>query len=760
MDKFLAFGVLGLATGAIYAIAASGLVLTYTTSGIFNFAHGALGMVAAFVYWQMRFDWQWPAWISLILVLFVFAPLFGAFIDRVILRGLQGSSEVTKIIVSVGLLVGLIGAVDWIWPPEDRVGFRAFFDGERISLGGNNITYHSIITTVCAIAVAIAPAVPPLPHTFGSVDAGGRRQPGLAELNGARPEPDQCAGVGGEYQPRRPRRHPARRDTQLNVIPLTLLVVNAYAAAIFGRLRNLTATFVGAVILGLANSYLIGYAAELNLDDGTIGSFSLTGIRISVPMIALFIVLLVLPQSRLRGGGLLRRRETTPEPTWSMTIFGVAVGMLFVVGISGWFGRADLLSLNNGLVFALAALSLVPLTGYAGLISLAPLTFAGLGAALMAKLPGGGSIVTLIATMLIVAAIGAVVALPTLRLSGIYLALATGAFAVLMTNLVFNQGAWFPQSNVDVPPLSLWFVEVETPRGQFIMLTAAFCCPRRRCRRPPQEHTRAPAGGDEGLRGGDGHARSEHAGTEARRLFDLGRHRRRRRRARRHARRDHRRLQLRARPERRPARRRRRRECRQRRPPRRRVPRGYLHPRRAGPVIGERHPRAAGNPRHHDGPQPRRRVRGAAHQLRRGRMLRWPLAIGTAGGVLLWALAQYDVISKWTFAVALDRARGRRDADAPGALRRPPSPLARRAAMATLMVAALATAAGIDWGSVGRQRPSSAGDVLYVAVLAIAGRNLLVPAADEATSPDRIGLTERFTPHQITEAESALGVRL
>ena len=259
------------------------------------------------------------------------------------------------------------------------------------------------------------------------------------------------------------------------MIPLTLLVVNAYAAAIFGRLRNLTATFVGAVILGLANSYLIGYAPELNLDDGTIGSFSLTGIRISVPMIALFIVLLVLPQSRLRGGGLLRRRETTPEPTWSMTIFGVAVGLLFVVGISGWFGRADLLSLNNGLVFALAALSLVPLTGYAGLISLAPLTFAGLGAALMAKLPGGGSIVTLIATMLIVAAIGAVVALPTLRLSGIYLALATGAFAVLMTNLVFNQGAWFPQSNVDVPPLSLWFVEVETPRGQFIMLTAAFC---------------------------------------------------------------------------------------------------------------------------------------------------------------------------------------------------------------------------------------------------------------------------------------------
>ena len=187
MDKFLAFGVLGLATGAIYAIAASGLVLTYTTSGIFNFAHGALGMVAAFVYWQMRFDWQWPAWISLILVLFVFAPLFGAFIDRVIFRGLQGSSEVTKIIVSVGLLVGLIGAVDWIWPPEDRVGFRAFFDGERISLGGNNITYHSIITTVCAIAVAIALRFLLYRTRSGVSMRAVVDNRGLAELNGARP---------------------------------------------------------------------------------------------------------------------------------------------------------------------------------------------------------------------------------------------------------------------------------------------------------------------------------------------------------------------------------------------------------------------------------------------------------------------------------------------------------------------------------------------------------------------------------------------
>ena len=54
----------GLTTAGIYAITASGLTLTYVTTGIFNFAHGATGAFAAFAYWQMRFAWGWPAPIS------------------------------------------------------------------------------------------------------------------------------------------------------------------------------------------------------------------------------------------------------------------------------------------------------------------------------------------------------------------------------------------------------------------------------------------------------------------------------------------------------------------------------------------------------------------------------------------------------------------------------------------------------------------------------------------------------------------------
>src|SRR4051794_3871198 len=101
METFLRFTVTGIAVASVYAIAASGLVVTYTTSGIFNFAHGAFGMMAAFTYWQFNTAWGWPPLLALIMVIFVVAPLFGAVIERGIMRGLQGTSEVVKIVVTV-----------------------------------------------------------------------------------------------------------------------------------------------------------------------------------------------------------------------------------------------------------------------------------------------------------------------------------------------------------------------------------------------------------------------------------------------------------------------------------------------------------------------------------------------------------------------------------------------------------------------------------------------------------------------------------
>ena len=85
MNEFFTYTVLGVAVGCIYALTATGLVVTYITSGIFNFAHGAIGMIAAFAYWDLSVNHGWPAPLALFVVVFVLAPLFGALIDGVLM---------------------------------------------------------------------------------------------------------------------------------------------------------------------------------------------------------------------------------------------------------------------------------------------------------------------------------------------------------------------------------------------------------------------------------------------------------------------------------------------------------------------------------------------------------------------------------------------------------------------------------------------------------------------------------------------------
>jgi branched-chain amino acid transport system permease protein len=121
MSTFLQFTIFGLVLAAIYAVAASGLVVTYTTTGIFNFAHGAIGVVGAFAYSQLANAWGLPAPVAIAIVLVVVGPGMGLLIDKVIMRGLEGVSEVTKVVVTIGLLFGIVALVPIIWPPSRRI---------------------------------------------------------------------------------------------------------------------------------------------------------------------------------------------------------------------------------------------------------------------------------------------------------------------------------------------------------------------------------------------------------------------------------------------------------------------------------------------------------------------------------------------------------------------------------------------------------------------------------------------------------------
>ena len=155
MHEFIIFTIGGLATASIYAITASGLTLTYATTGIFNWSHGAIGMLAAFAYWQLHVGWGWNAILSLAICLLVLAPLLGIILEVGVMRRLEGTSEAAKLVVTLALALAMVGVAQWIWNPQTFRTLTPLFAGDTLVLGPIRISYNDLIVLGVALLVAI-----------------------------------------------------------------------------------------------------------------------------------------------------------------------------------------------------------------------------------------------------------------------------------------------------------------------------------------------------------------------------------------------------------------------------------------------------------------------------------------------------------------------------------------------------------------------------------------------------------------------------
>ncbi|HUV11458.1 MAG TPA: ABC transporter permease, partial [Acidimicrobiia bacterium] len=79
-----AFILAGVVLGAIYAISALGLVLTYTSSRVLNFAHGAIAYSAAVFYYWLNQEQEWSILASAVVTLLVACPLLGLFLYAIL----------------------------------------------------------------------------------------------------------------------------------------------------------------------------------------------------------------------------------------------------------------------------------------------------------------------------------------------------------------------------------------------------------------------------------------------------------------------------------------------------------------------------------------------------------------------------------------------------------------------------------------------------------------------------------------------------
>jgi branched-chain amino acid transport system permease protein len=428
MQQILAYGIVGLFTAAIYAIIGSGLVLTYATTGVFNFAQGAIGMFAAFTYWQFTVGWGWPVPAALVITLLVLAPAFGLGLERIVMRPIQQLGEIERLVVTIALLSGLIALANTIWNPDVQRTLTPYFEQDApIKIGPVVITWHQAITMGVAILIAIGLRVLLYRTRTGTEMRATVDDRTLIRLAGGDPNrasrvawilSTQLAAVAGIL---------LAPTLAMDSSQLSLVIVSAYTAAIFGRLRSLPLTFVGAIVVGCTEAYLTGYLPQNNY---------LPGLRLAASPLLLFGALLIFRHGQLPHRD--RKLRPVPVPTVRGTALLAAGIVLTGVVLATVLSPSDLVTYGAIFTLGLVALSYVPLAGYAGQISLCQLTMMGVGALAWAHLAPHGQLWALAVAVAVSAVVGALIAIPAMRISGVYLALATAAFAIVCDDWIFG----------------------------------------------------------------------------------------------------------------------------------------------------------------------------------------------------------------------------------------------------------------------------------------------------------------------------------
>ncbi len=436
MSAYLPFVVVGLVVGSVYGLSGVGLVLTYKTSGIFNIGYGAVACGAAFVFYALvgEHGWPWP-WAAVV-TLGLYAPVAGCGLELAA-RTLDGASETLKVVSTVGLIL-IVGAIASLWFPLNPPTFPHFLPQETISLLNVNITWEQVIVFLFAVIASGA-----LYWFFKSVRTGILMR-GIVDSH-------ELISMAGE-SPSRVRRSAWIIGTvfasiaglflapglPLDGVSLTTLVFGAFGAAAIGFFSSLPMTFVGGLAIGIAGSFIDKYAGTISW---------LGGLPPSLPFIILFVVLIVTPRARLvsrRVVPQVRARATYHAPI--RVRFGagaIAIALLALIPLL----QSNYVALwSNALINIILFLSLGLLVRNSGQISLCQLAFAAVGAAAFGHFTtsfGMPWLLSFVLAALVAVPVGAIVAIPAVRVSGVYLALATLGFALLIQGVFYNTNFMF-----------------------------------------------------------------------------------------------------------------------------------------------------------------------------------------------------------------------------------------------------------------------------------------------------------------------------
>jgi ABC-type branched-subunit amino acid transport system ATPase component/branched-subunit amino acid ABC-type transport system permease component len=438
--NYLQFGILGLATGAVFALIAQGAVLVYRGSGLLNLAQGAFAMVGAYAFYTFHVQWHIPSILSLIASICLCA-LGGWLMHLLVLRPMHQSSSLTRVVATLGVVLILQSGAYLIYgqypkPTTSLISRKTVFlmSGNRLPIGVDSLTIIGIVVVLTAVLTYV--------YRFTRV---GRLTSAVAENSlvtstlGHSPDTvaalnwglgSALAGLAGIL---------IAPAISLEPTGLVLLVIPALSAALVGQFKSFPVTLAAAMLIGIAES-------EITFKVST------PGWQDAAPFLIVILILVI------RGEGLPLRSfvlDRLPRVGSGkihaipvLVAYAVVLGLVFNSG-PDWVG-AFVFTLS----LAVVCLSVVVITGYAGQLSLGQFSLAGLAALIGAKfalhMP---FILMLIVTVLAIAAVGGILGLPALRTRGATLAIVTLGLGSAIVNVFLLNGAFTGGPGGITPPI-------------------------------------------------------------------------------------------------------------------------------------------------------------------------------------------------------------------------------------------------------------------------------------------------------------------
>ncbi len=456
--------VIGLVTGLTYAALAAGFVLVYRATGVLNFAHaemGALG-VAVFVLFLVRYELNW--WLSYGLAVLAMA-IVGAIIELTVVRRLFTAPRLVLLIATIGV-AQLLTAVKINLPAVTTPGPIPLPFDWTLEIGDVTLLDRDLLVLFLVPALILGLGVFLNRTRFGLAVRATASNADTARIYGTSPKLTStivwviagalAAATAIVFAPFQISNAAAAGSAAL-AAPLLL---RAITVGLLAQMRSLPMVLAGGLAVGVVEQIV---RANVESTNRTIVDLYL--------FLAVLVVVLFVKRGGTEDSSWSLSPQLKPVPERLKQVFWVRHLNLigFVLLFSSFVGLGLVLESATSLflwssimITAMVGVSLSLLTGWAGQLSLGQFAFVGLGGLTMGTLTNGYEIpllgsftlewgLALVISVLVGVVAAFIIGIPALRVRGLYLAVATLAFAVAAANWLFIQDVFTGGSSATRP---------------------------------------------------------------------------------------------------------------------------------------------------------------------------------------------------------------------------------------------------------------------------------------------------------------------